>query len=92
MTSAQAAQILRTISTAYRLEILHILAGSEGAVASTLVASMLGIPDGQASANLLKLSDCGILMRASSGNNRFYSLNRQMLKELNEYMTQRGLK
>lgn len=92
MTSGQAAIILRVISTSYRLEILRILNDSDTALASTLIASMLEIPDGQASANLLKLSDYGILMRAASGNNRFYSINRQMMKELNEYLTQRGLK
>lgn len=92
MTSAQAATILRAISTAHRLEILHILAKSEEALASSLIASMLGLSDGQASANLLKLADCGILLRAASGNNRFYSLNRQMMKDLNDYLTQRGIK
>lgn len=92
MTSAQAAIILRAISTSYRLEILRILNDSPEALASSLIASMIGISDGQASANLLKLADSGILMRAASGNNRFYSINRQMLKDLNEYLTQRGLK
>lgn len=91
MTYAQAAKLLRMMSTERRLEIVALLAKSDEALPSTFIAARLMIPDNQISENLLKLADCGLLLRTASGNNRFYTLNRGLYQELIGFITQKGL-
>lgn len=91
MTNSQAAKLLRVMSTERRLEIMSLLVKTEEALASTFIAARLSIPDNQISENLLKLADCGLLLRTASGNNRFYVVNHQMLNELKGFLTQKGL-
>ncbi len=85
MSPAQAAVLMRVLSTRKRLEIMSLLVAHDEALTTSFVAAQLNQPDGQASANLMKLSDCGLLMRSQAGTNRFYTPNRQMLKELMSY-------
>lgn len=91
MTYAQAAKLLRVMSTERRLEIVALLARSDEALASTFISARLSIPDNQISENLLKLADCGLLLRTASGNNRFYTLNHGLYQELTGFITQKGL-
>jgi len=80
------ANLARALSSPRRAAIIKLLIESKEMVASSTIASVLGIRDGDASYNLIKLAEVGLVLRQVHGRWVFYAVNRSLLNEVQRFL------
>ncbi len=79
------ANILKTISTERRLDIIKVLMDSDEALPTTTIAALAGMPMAAASFNLVEMANDGIVLRRPLGRMVFYTVNRSLLEEVQTF-------